>query len=516
MNGERSLLDDKSQWYTFAEALPQIVWATRRDGYHVYFNQRWYDHTGLTREQSIGSGWSAAFHPDDKASSLASWKQAIETQASYEAEHRLRAADGCYRWFLTQAIPRRDQLGVIVCWLGICTSIDEQKKAQEEARHSEERFRLLAEAIPQKVWITDHHGSVRYLNQCWFDYTGLTYEQANGWGWLQAVHPADRQAGTAYWARTVEQGGQVKIEQRLRQGFDGAFRWHLVRGIPLRDETGAIVQWIGTATDVDDQRRQTELLDRLVLERTSELRRSNRQLEEFASLAAHDLQEPLRKIQAFADRLQAKCGHSLSKQGKEYLQRILNSATRMRNLIIDVLKFSYISANTQTFVPVNLEAAAREVISDLEGLIQQTSGTVEVGPLPTIHADPLQIRRLLQNLIGNGLKFQHPDRSPVVKLSARALPIPEIAPSQTWYEIAVADNGIGFEDIHLDRIFQMFQRLHGSKEYEGTGIGLAICRKIVERHQGRITARSTPGQGATFLVTLPAHPRQEDLAPHDN
>ncbi len=310
----------------------------------------------------------------------------------------------------------------------------------------------------------------------------------------------------------------MEIEHRLQRSSDGVYRWHLVRGAPLRDETGAIVQWVGISTDVDDKRRQAELLERLVFERTSELQRSNRQLEEFASVASHDLQEPLRKIQAFSDRLQAKCGLSLGKQGKEYIDRIVSSATRMRNLINDVLLFSRISTNTQPLKPVDLEAAAREVVSDLEGLIQQTGGTVQLGQLPTIHADPPQIRQLFQNLIGNGLKFQHPDRPPVVHLSARILPGSEIPADEAdipWYEIAIEDNGIGFEEIYLDRIFQVFQRLHGREEYGGTGMGLAICRSIVERHRGRITARSTPGQGTTFLVILPAQPCEEELTSHD-
>jgi PAS domain S-box-containing protein len=518
MNGDQGLLDDKPQWDTLAEALPQIVWVARSDGYHIYFNQRWYEYTGLNQEQSIGFGWSIALHPDDKANSLARWKQATEAGESYEVEHRLRAADGRDRWFLARGSPQRDRSGAIVRWFCTGTDIDDQKKTQEELRRSEERFRLLAEAIPQKVWMADTRGAIHYLNQCWFDYTGLTYAQASGWGWLQLVHPAERQAEAARWTAAIERGDRMEIEHRLKRGSDSSYRWHLVRGAPLRDETGMIVQWVGISTDVDDQRRQAELLERLVLERTSELERSNRRLEEFASVASHDLQEPLRKIQAFSDRLQAKCGLLLGKQGKEYIDRIVSSATRMRNLINDILLLSRVSTNTQPLKPVDLEAAAREVISDLEGLIQQTGGSVQLGRLPTIHADPPQIRQLLQNLIGNGLKFQHPDRPPVVRLSARILPGSEITADETdipWYEIAIEDNGIGFEEIYVDRIFQMFQRLHGRKEYEGTGMGLAICRSIVERHRGRITARSTPGQGTTFLVTLPAQPREEELISHD-
>jgi PAS domain S-box-containing protein len=517
MNGDLGLLDDKPQWDTF-EALPQIVWVARSDGYHIYFNQRWYEYTGLTPEQSIGFGWSVALHPDDKANSLARWKQANEAGEAYEVEHRLRAADGRDRWFLTRGRPQRDRSGAIVRWFFAGTDIDDQKKTQEELRRSEERFWLLAETIPQKVWMADTRGAIHYLNQCWFDYTGLTYVQASGWGWLQMVHPAERQAEAARWTAAIERGDRMEIEHRLKRGSDSSYRWHLVRGAPLRDETGAIVQWVGISTDVDDQRRQAELLERLVFERTRELERSNCRLEEFASVASHDLQEPLRKIQAFSDRLQIKCGLLLGKQGKEYIDRIINSATRMRNLINDILLFSRVSTNTQPLKPVDLEAAAREVISDLEGLIQQTGGSVQLGRLPTIHADPPLIRQLLQNLIGNGLKFHHSDRPPVVRLSARILPSSEIIADEAdiaWCEIAIEDNGIGFEEIYVDRIFQMFQRLHGRKEYEGTGMGLAICRSIVERHRGRITAHSTPGQGTTFLVTLPAQPGEEELTSHD-
>ena len=310
----------------------------------------------------------------------------------------------------------------------------------------------------------------------------------------------------------------MEVAQRLLCTTDKSYRWHLVRGAPLRDELGLIVQWVGTMTDIDDQRRETRLLERLVRERTADLERINCQLEEFAAVASHDLQEPLRKIQAFGDRLQTKCSPALGKQGREYLERILNSAARMRTLINDLLAFSRITTERHDFLLVDLAAVAFEVVSDLEELIQQTGGIVEISPLPKIRADPLQIRQLFQNLIGNGLKFHHPGTSPVVRLTAR--PVTELGgmtdtPRPAWHEIAIEDNGIGFEEIYLDRIFQVFQRLHGRSDYEGTGMGLAICRKIVERHMGRITARSTPGQGSTFLVILPADLHDWNLTKND-
>ena len=235
------------------------------------------------------------------------------------------------------------------------------------------------------------------------------------------------------------------------------------------------------------------------------LQRSNRELEQFASVASHDLQEPLRKIQAFGDRLQTKCAEELSEQGRDYLARMLASAGRMRSLIDALLTFSRVTTKAQPFTEVDLGATAQDVVADLETQVARTGGQVEIGPLPTVEADALQMRQLIQNLIGNGLKFSKPNESPIVRVTSRMLePLNGEAEAVAGScEISVQDNGIGFEEVYLDRIFELFQRLHGRQEYEGTGMGLAICRKIVERHRGTITAKSAPGQGAKFLVTLP-------------
>ncbi|NET31332.1 MAG: PAS domain S-box protein [Cyanothece sp. SIO1E1] len=277
-------------------------------------------------------------------------------------------------------------------------------------------------------------------------------------------------------------------------------------------------QWTGFETELLQQLAnqigialdQAQLLARETEQRQI-LARSNQELQEFAYVASHDLQEPLRKIQAFGDRLNAKYGEALTDQGRDYLDRIQNAAGRMQSLINDLLTLSRVTTRTQPFVPINLAQVAQEVLSDLEIQIQQTGGQVIVEALPTIEADPGQIRQLLQNLISNALKFHSPERAPIIRVSGQLLPvqlhssIPTVATSQ-FCRLSVADNGIGFDERYLDRIFKAFQRLHGRSEYEGTGMGLAICRKIVERHGGDITATSRPGQGATFIVTLPIQP----------
>ena len=226
-----------------------------------------------------------------------------------------------------------------------------------------------------------------------------------------------------------------------------------------------------------------------------ELERSNAALEEFASVASHDLQAPLRKILSFGELLNASAGPVLEGPAGGYLGRMLSAAARMRTLITDVLLYAQVTTRPHPFVRTDLGHVAREVIADLETSIAESGGRVEVGELMVIEADALQMRQLLQNLLGNALKYRQKDTPPVVRL-ASTNGGPNCA-------ITVADNGIGFNEKHAGTIFRMFTRLNARTEYEGSGIGLAICRKIVERHNGTIAATSTPGAGATFTVTLP-------------
>lgn len=260
---------------------------------------------------------------------------------------------------------------------------------------------------------------------------------------------------------------------------------------------------------------ERELLEQRVIERTAELnvvntelQRSNRELQDFAFVASHDLQEPLRKIQAFGDRLTTKHGPQLNDEARDYLTRMQGAADRMHTLINDLLAFSRVTTKAQPFVPTDLSRVAREVLGDLEVRLQDNQAQVHVGNLPTIEADPLQMRQLFQNLIGNALKFHRTGVPPEIRIDA------EEQPANGGFEmlnIRVSDNGIGFDEKYLDRIFTPFQRLHGRNEFEGTGIGLAVCRKIVERHGGTLSARSKPGEGSTFIAALPVNQQKETI-----
>lgn len=262
---------------------------------------------------------------------------------------------------------------------------------------------------------------------------------------------------------------------------------------------------------IDEHKRSEEEL-RLY---AAKLEWINRELQDFASVASHDLQEPLRKIRVFGGRLVDKYAETLDFTGRDYLNRMSDAAERMQILLDDLLTYARVTTKAEPFVEVDLAGVAADVLSNLEARIEETSATISLGELPIIQADRSQIMQLLQNLLVNAMKFHLPEEPPMVTVHAHILEpgeeqLPYNFPGGPLCQIHVVDNGIGFDEKHLDRIFAPFQRLHGRSEYEGTGMGLAICQKIAERHGGKITAQSKPGAGSTFIVTLPAKQMEVD------
>ena len=264
---------------------------------------------------------------------------------------------------------------------------------------------------------------------------------------------------------------------------------------PLK-EKGEVVGAVITFTDISERLAAQEELNVL----NAELLNSNRELENFASVASHDLQEPLRKIRAFGDRLNQKHAANFNEEARDYLDRMLNAAARMQRLIEDLLQFSRITTQGREFDQVDLNEVLVQVISDLEYRIEETQGIVKYERMPILSADKLQMRQLFQNLIGNSLKFHQKDIPPVVNIYTNETIVNE---NEKMVNIYIEDNGIGFEEEYSEKIFTLFQRLHARHDYEGTGIGLAICKKIIERHNGQITTSSKLGQGTTFIITLP-------------
>ena len=372
----------------------------------------------------------------------------------------------------------------------------------QELQKLKSRYESILNCAGEGIYGLDGQGRTTFVNPATAKITGWKVEELVGKSESEVFHRLQN--------GDQQPGGQ---DYQLFYRKDGSnFPAEYIR-TPIKEkdkEVGAVVIF----KDITERKRAEEALNR----KAAELARSNAELEQFAYVASHDLQEPLRKIQAFGDRLKTKCDAINLQDGRDYLERMQSAAARMQTLINDLLTFSRVISASQPFVPVDLNVVTKGVLSDLEVRIEQNKAKLDVGDLPTLEADPLQMRQLLQNLIGNALKFKKADLQPEIKINARVLKSPFAStPEENLYaeqcEVTIQDNGIGFDEKYLDKIFAVFQRLHGRNEYEGTGVGLAVCRRITDRHGGTITAQSKPGEGATFVVTLPVRHPKKEVAP---
>jgi PAS domain S-box-containing protein len=345
--------------------------------------------------------------------------------------------------------------------------------------------------------------------------TPVTYEL-----FLEGLHPEDRDETDRVVQEALRPGstGQYAIVYRTVGLEDGQLRCLRANGRAFFNENGIAHRFIGTVTDITESQQYRQELERQTeeLQRSNnELRQSNESLRQFAHIASHDLQEPLRKIQAFTDVLQSQFQDNLSEGERDMTQRIQKSAHRMQLLVKDLLTYSQITTQRDPFIPVDLNNVAEDVVSDLEIAITEKGATVAIGQLPTVLGSASRLRQLVQNLIANALKFIQPTQSPVVSVSARLAKPDELPdhlrtqPNPFWL-LSIVDNGLGFNEKYKDRIFQPFQRLHTLSQYSGTGIGLAICQRVSESHGGAIDASSQPGKGSTFKVFLPVFSDSQD------
>lgn len=779
----------EQRYRVLADSMPQMVWATDRNGYHLYYNRRWYEYTGLSEADSLGFGFANALHPDDKERTLRRWERAWRDGESYEIEYRFRRYDGVYHWFIGRAMPVRDASGTIIEWVGTCTEIDEQRRAREalalvaeasallassldyketlaqvariavpaiadwcaldilepdgsiqrlaaahadparvalaeelhrryphqpdaptgvpavirtgrpeivpavtaemiaaipddelrgiiatlglrsamvlpltthghtlgaltlmtaeSGRHfteadqrlaedlcrraaaaieharlyselrqfratldrthdcvfmfdaetlhffyvnqgaidqvgypaeellnltplaikprfdeasframlapliagevplhtfetvhrhkagheipvevslqyvtppdddprfvavvrditerkrvdaalraSEQRYRALADSMPLLVWIADARGGLIGANEPWERYTGYAVGDLGPDRWPAIVHPDDIAPTTERWNASLATGVPFEIEQRVRR-HDGTFRWHLVRARPVRDDTGQIAYWVGTNTDIDEQKRnesalrhQSEALARL----TRQLEERNRELDQFAYITSHDLKAPLRGIANLAQWIEEDLGEHATTEIRQQLELLRGRAHRMEALIDGILQYSRVGRVGDTPGSVDVGALLDEVI-DL--LAPAPDVTIQIQPeLPVLYTERLPLRQVFHNLIGNALKHGGP--AVQINISYRA--------DGPWYAFTVADNGPGIAPRYHERIFGIFQTLASRDRVEGSGLGLALVRKIVEHRGGRVTLTSEPGHGAAFTFTWP-------------
>ncbi len=616
---EEEVRQSRERFQAAAGALSDLIWTNNAKGEMEGEQPGWGGFTGQTYGEYQGYGWSGAVHPEDRQPTVDAWNRAVAQRSDFAFEHRVRRHDGVWRLFAIRAVPLLDERGAIREWVGVHTDITDRRQAEEALRQSEERFRQVAESMPQVVWSTNPLGVLDYVNARWTELTGCDLAATNAGSFRRHMPAEDLAVMDAAWVKAARTGEPSSFECRFPRVADGSLRWHLVRSIPVRNANGEIVKWLGTSTDIDEQKRAAEALrlsewrlrftldaahfgsweldpgtrrwqrsglhdaifgyetplrdwtyerflehvlaedrdgvDRLfreslevggawncecrirragdgairwiwisgktapdaygmpglmlgltsdITERkeaeaalaraNQELVRANADLEQFGYSASHDLQEPLRNVMIYSELLARRYGSQLGPEALEILEYLKGGASRMEILIRDLLEYTQVR-KVESLEESDAIQAMADALANLANGIEESGAEITHGHLPRVAMHQVHLQQLLQNLIGNALKYRS-QRTPRVAIEAKRR-------GAEWI-FSVSDNGIGIDAQYRERIFGLFKRLHTAQEYSGTGIGLAICQRIVERYGGRIWVESEVGKGSTFFFTVPA------------
>lgn len=521
-------IEDQSLQCSFIlDALPALVFYIDNELCFKYINTSFEVWSGLPKDQVIGKGMCDILETESM-SRLKDFADKALTGIVIDFETELLAKNGTLQYMEGSFKPDLSEAGEAKGFVGFmkeCTPKDinnfepinyqldtidsSHDKLLQALKESEERFNKIADSAPVMIWMSGPDKLCNFFNKGWLDFTGRTLEQEIGEGWAESIHPDDFELCVDTYATAFEKKEDFKIQYRLKRN-DGVYRWIQDNGKPRFSPDGTFIGFLGFCIDVSDNKLMAEALEKEVESRTLELKKANQQLlryneelEQFAYAASHDLQEPLRKIQTFAGMLVERNYDELNDAGKNYLSKIIKSTERMSGIINDLLAYSRQSRVDEMFKETDLNMVLNNVLSDLELMIQQKGARITWDSLPNIKAIPSQINRLFYNLINNSLKFSNPNTTPKIHISVKHIGPDENGTQPPFIEFIVKDNGIGFEQKYADRIFQLFQRLNDKHSYNGNGIGLALCKKIVQNHFGEISAEGLPNEGAIFYLKFP-------------
>ncbi|WZP00214.1 response regulator [Isosphaeraceae bacterium EP7] len=494
----RDRLRVEGRYRFLAETMPLIIWTARPDGGADYMNRRWTEFTGQGREQYEGRGWERAVHPDDLDRCRGSWGRSTGDGTDYQCEFRLRNVDGSFRWHLRRAEPMRGDDGKVLQWVGTCADIHDRKLADEQ------RYRSLVEATSAIVWITPASGEFESDQHAWSAFTGQSFNQLRGWGWLDAVHPEDRDETARVWAEATASRSLYQVEHRLRRN-DGEYRHMSVRAVPIFSEGGTICEWIGVHADATERRRAE-----------GELRHAKEAAEaatrakgEFLANMSHEIRTPMNGILGMTE---LALGTKLDPRQREYLGLVRTSAESLLTVIDDILDFSKIEAGKLTLdeAPFDIRDAVTDTLRAL-AIRAHDKGlelACRVGPdVPgTVVGDAGRLRQVLINLVGNAIKFT--ERGEVCV----AIEAGEPGKEDCEIRLAVSDTGVGIPANKRASIFAPFEQADGSttRKFGGTGLGLSISAQLVGLMGGRIWAEANPVGGSIFRFEVHLAPGPVD------
>jgi len=513
---EAALRESELFYRQTLDSIPGMVFTTRPDGYCDYQSQPWVDFTGVPMHEHLGDGWNKLLHPEDRPRAYGAWQAAVEGRAPYDLEYRVRRHDGAYEWFKVRGRPIRNAAGEIVRWFGTALNIDQLLKAQEALRESTEFYRVMGETLPYGVWMCGPDGEAQYASRSFLDLLEMSMEEMKQFGWTRRLPAEDVAPMLKKWRRCVNKGEPWDHVHRV-YGPEQKLHYVLSRGLPVRDKDGKITTWVGINLDIDERKQAEEKVLKLsgqITARNVELEYANRELESFIYSISHDLRGPLRSIASFISFLGMDYSDRFDARGKDYLARISNGSAKMNRLIEDMLHLSQVSRQEVSREVVDISSLVNSVISDLRAADPERRVEVvvkaELSSLPAqtklipsgckeevaASADPGLLEMVFANLLGNAWKFTGKTENARIESGTKK------QNGLTVYYIK--DNGAGFAQEYAGRMFMPFHRLHSEDEFEGTGIGLAIVERIIQRHGGKVWAEGEPGKGATVFFTLGA------------
>ena len=477
----------EARFQAFADAAPAILWIGERDGACSFLSRGWKDFTGQNQQAALGFGWLQSVHPDDRECAMRVIQDASQKQQSFSMDVRLRRSDGGYRWTLYSGRPRLEPDGTFAGFTGSAIDMHERKEAAKNSA----LLSAIVDSSDDAIIGKDLNGTIVSWNKSAERLFGYTAAEAVGQSILMLI-PPERQNEEPGILEQLKRGERVDHFETIRIRKDGT-RLHISLTIsPVRDSEGRIVGASKIARDITEAVRQNEALQNA----NKALEQANQDLQQFAYSASHDLQEPLRIVAIFSELLQKRFGAQLGETGNEYVAQTVHGARRMESLLRDLRTYTEVStAEPKVVGEIDANEVFDEMVSNLAITIEESGASVQRTVLPHVRLNATRLQQLFQNLIGNAIRYR--GEAPVcVGVSA--------VREGAFWKFSIRDNGIGIEPQYHDQIFGIFKRLHTKSEYPGTGMGLAICQRIVDRAGGRIWVESTPGTGSTFHFTLPA------------